>query len=187
MTLQSLFTLSLKFGAARCHDSFRWSHKQRYTTVELDRPGAHCALPSPRAQRRLFAGSLLAQTQAAPAPRRRGARRPTTLPAETADGSTFGRVIHAKYVSAAPSALSPAGDSAIAGCRQWAPSRPGVTSAANHDELRSNTARCGSPQGGLGALGSGDPLHATQLCLGGVGSTFHLCRRRATGCSRRAR
>ena len=118
---------------------------------------------------RLDAGST---SPSAPAPWRCGARQPTIGLGQTADGLPFGRVIHAKYVSAAPSGAVASRRRPIATCRQWAPSRPGVTSAANHDELRSNTARYGSPQGGLGALGSGDLLHTTQMCLGRVRSTF---------------
>ena len=118
---------------------------------------------------RLDAGST---SPSAPAPWRCGARQPTIGLGQTADGSPFGRVIHAKYVSAAPSGAVASRRRPIATCRQWAPSRPGVTSAANHDELRSNTARYGPPQGGLAALGSRGSLHTTQMCLGRVRSTF---------------
>ena len=106
----------------------------------------------------------------APAPWRCGARQPTIGLGQTADGSPFGRVIHAKYVSAAPSGAVASRRRPIATCRQWAPSRPGVTSAANPDQLRSNTARYGSLQDGLGALGSGGLLHTTHMWLGRVGS-----------------
>ena len=133
---------------------------------------------------RLDAGST---SPSAPAPWRCGARQPTIGLGQTADGLPFGRVIHMKYVSAAPSGAVASRRRPYATCRQWAPSRPGVTSAANHDELRSNTARYGSSQGGLGALGSGGLLHPTQMCLGRVGSARRPRRRRATGAARRAR
>ena len=104
------------------------------------------------------------------APWRCGARQPTIGLGQTADGSPFGRVNHVKYVSAAPSGAVASRRRPIATCRQWAPSRPGVTSAANPDQLRSNTARYGSLQDGLGALGSGGLLHTTHMWLGRVGS-----------------
>jgi hypothetical protein len=104
------------------------------------------------------------------APWRCGARQPTIGLGQTVDGSPSDRLIHVKYVSAAPSGAVASRRRPIATCRQWASSRPGVTSAANHDELRSNTARYGSPQVGLGALCSGGLLHTTQMCLGRVGS-----------------
>ena len=123
-------------------------------------------------ERRLAAPTTPSTSPSAPAPWRCGARQPTIGLGQTADGSPFGRLIHVKYVSAAPSGAVASRRRPIATCRQWAPSRPGVTSAANHDGLRSNTARYGSPQSGLGVLGAGGLLHATQLCLGRVRSTF---------------
>ena len=137
---------------------------------------------------RLDAGST---SPSAPAPWRCGARQPTIGLGQTADGSPFGRVIHAKYVSAAPSGAVASRRRPIATCRQWAPSRPGVTSAANHDELRSNTARYGPPQGGLAALGSRGSLHAAPVVpwrRASPRAEFRAGRRRhATGAARRAR
>ena len=136
------------------------------------------------ARRRL---DVCSTSPSAPAPWRCGARQPTIGLGQTADGSPFGRVIHAKYVSAAPSGAVASRRRPIATCRQWAPSRPGVTSAANPDQLRSNTARYGSLQDGLGALGSGGLLHTTHMWLGRVGSAPSAFRPRATGAARRAR
>jgi len=133
---------------------------------------------------RLDAGSA---SPAAPVPWRCGARPVTTWLGQTTDESPFGPGGRAKYVSATPSGATASRRRPIATCRQWAPSRPGVTSAANYDELRSNTARYGSLQGGLGALGSGGLLHATQLCLGRVGSAGVSVAAASTGTARRAR
>ena len=132
---------------------------------------------------RLDAGST---SPSAPAPWRCGAQQPTIGLGQAADGSPFGRVIHMKYVSAAPSGAVASRRRPIATCRQWAPSRPGVTSAANHDELRSNTARYGPPQGGLAALGSRGSLHAAPVVPWRQASVEGR-RRRATGAARRAR
>jgi hypothetical protein len=151
-------------GAGR--DFFRWSHQHHYTTVELDRP----ALPLRIVERKCARLDAASTSPSALAPWRCGARQPTIGLGQTADGSPFGRVNHVKYVSAAPSGAVASRRRPIATCRQWAPSRPGVTSAANPDQLRSNTARYGSLQDGLGALGSGGLLHTTHMWLGRVGS-----------------
>jgi len=133
---------------------------------------------------RLDAGST---SPSAPAPWRCGARQPTIGLGQTADRSSFGRVIYAKYVSAAPSGAVAGRRRPIATCRQWAPSRPGVTSAANDDGLRSNTARYGSAHGGLAALGSRGSLHAAPVVPWPRRGSSNGRRRRATGAARRAR
>ena len=95
----------------------------------------------------------------ASAPWRCGARPPTKWLGRTADGSPYGHLIHEKGCVAAPSG--------VGGRRRlFAPllaPRPGVTSAANNADLRSQTARHRSLQGGHEALGSGGSLHAAPV------------------------